>query len=861
MSDHTPFNLFKYSLVLTSALAVIGVSSAAEAFNRRATQPSIEVHLEILQSLRQQSAYVQRSAPMQQPMTQQPMSAQQPVQQAMPFGRPSKPLQAAPEQSQQYARPVTQPPAHIAPQQPTQQPIVQAAPQTVNGQMAAQFEPSGAPTVAPLRNAPARLPVVAAPPATQAEPEIAPAKPAQDYATYQPFGMDVEPTAPVKPQVVEKPATRRPEKNPVVAPAKPAEPEMKVASKAEPKPETAVAPKPKKDAPKPEKKKAEAVVAKPEKIAPAKPDTQVPILLDEDAAPFPWESEPLTTETDADTAIDMVQPAQETPAKAPETALIELPKEPKLSEPEKPALPEPQPLPKKTKVEKATTELEIPDFSKAADTSPDSLALLPIPEPDKSQDIKLAPALAELPPMEDMDKDLPELAELPGLKELPAEKEPESKEAPSKLQLIDEPKEKPVEKADVKVENPLDAPQPLEALEPLPGLDSEQESADVEPQPAPVPETEKAPERMPAPPPPIAEPKKEEKKQGMFAGLTSKMASLLGADDKEEAPKQALPDLPPMPKATTSEPDIMPAEEVVTEEEEAEAQDSPSLPLADIRTARKNNQPDETGVAELPKLPPLPTEEVDEVPVATSPNRSLPSLSAIVTEDRRSELNKAETEREKAAEKAAAAKAEAKAAAEKEAAKVASAAADMKLNEKSASKEETKVELSTLEELPQLSLTPAETKPEENKAEIIEPLQPAEEMQIAALPKEEAAPSTADAVKEAKAPEVGYDNYNRKQVRLFYTRDDMEVQSKMHDALDNLVGELKEKPNAKLKIEAFAGTGLDDKTTSNRVSLRRALALRAYFIEAGIDTNRVNVQSMGNKSTGGPAERVDITLE
>jgi outer membrane protein OmpA-like peptidoglycan-associated protein len=48
---------------------------------------------------------------------------------------------------------------------------------------------------------------------------------------------------------------------------------------------------------------------------------------------------------------------------------------------------------------------------------------------------------------------------------------------------------------------------------------------------------------------------------------------------------------------------------------------------------------------------------------------------------------------------------------------------------------------------------------------------------------------------------------------------------------------------------------------ARRVSLARALAVRAYLIDQGIDSLRINVNAAGEKNPGGDPDRVDVYLK
>lgn len=59
---------------------------------------------------------------------------------------------------------------------------------------------------------------------------------------------------------------------------------------------------------------------------------------------------------------------------------------------------------------------------------------------------------------------------------------------------------------------------------------------------------------------------------------------------------------------------------------------------------------------------------------------------------------------------------------------------------------------------------------------------------------------------------------------------------------------------------SYASESADQATTARRVSMARALAVRAFLIEQGIDSFNINVRAEGSKGVGGEPDRVDIVL-
>lgn len=64
----------------------------------------------------------------------------------------------------------------------------------------------------------------------------------------------------------------------------------------------------------------------------------------------------------------------------------------------------------------------------------------------------------------------------------------------------------------------------------------------------------------------------------------------------------------------------------------------------------------------------------------------------------------------------------------------------------------------------------------------------------------------------------------------------------------------------RVQLNAFAGGSDETVSAARRLSLSRALAVRAYLIERGVRSARIDVRALGVPEDNGPAERVDILL-
>ena len=82
----------------------------------------------------------------------------------------------------------------------------------------------------------------------------------------------------------------------------------------------------------------------------------------------------------------------------------------------------------------------------------------------------------------------------------------------------------------------------------------------------------------------------------------------------------------------------------------------------------------------------------------------------------------------------------------------------------------------------------------------------------------------------------------------------------MKESMDKVVAKLKANEAQRMNIVAYASAAADQASTARRVSLARALSVRAYLIDNGINNLRINVQAEGDKNPGGAADRVDLFI-
>jgi len=78
--------------------------------------------------------------------------------------------------------------------------------------------------------------------------------------------------------------------------------------------------------------------------------------------------------------------------------------------------------------------------------------------------------------------------------------------------------------------------------------------------------------------------------------------------------------------------------------------------------------------------------------------------------------------------------------------------------------------------------------------------------------------------------------------------------------LVSLVTEIKDQEGTRIQLKAYADAQNSSASAARRLSLSRALAVRSFLIESGINSTRIDVRALGSKTESGPADRVDLII-
>ena len=155
------------------------------------------------------------------------------------------------------------------------------------------------------------------------------------------------------------------------------------------------------------------------------------------------------------------------------------------------------------------------------------------------------------------------------------------------------------------------------------------------------------------------------------------------------------------------------------------------------------------------------------------------------------------------------------------------------------------------------------TRPEDPTRRGPPPLPPIAPTTEAPLPEPAAKappPPSARKNEQALLPPEGASGAPGRTLQIPFPAGETEVAKSAQEQLESLAKDLRSSETLRVHFLAYAGDDSASPSKARRVSLSRALAVRSYLIESGIKTSRIDVRALGNKSTSGSPDRVDVKV-
>ena len=137
------------------------------------------------------------------------------------------------------------------------------------------------------------------------------------------------------------------------------------------------------------------------------------------------------------------------------------------------------------------------------------------------------------------------------------------------------------------------------------------------------------------------------------------------------------------------------------------------------------------------------------------------------------------------------------------------------------------------------------------KAQTVEAPPPVPADLLAAQPK-----AVQEAARTTGAAEVS--GSGGKDLRLTFASGSAELSEAAKQELRGLAKGLAQDSSSRVQLLAYAADAGDGASRARRLSLSRALAVRAFLIDQGIRSTRMDVRALGSNAGDGPADRVDV---
>lgn len=95
-------------------------------------------------------------------------------------------------------------------------------------------------------------------------------------------------------------------------------------------------------------------------------------------------------------------------------------------------------------------------------------------------------------------------------------------------------------------------------------------------------------------------------------------------------------------------------------------------------------------------------------------------------------------------------------------------------------------------------------------------------------------------------------------ISFIFDTDSAELSDQAQAELRSLADIMRSNDADRIQVLGFAGEQSGSQDLARKLALSRALKVRTFLIDAGVPSARIQVRSLGDKSDGGPANRVDI---
>lgn len=153
---------------------------------------------------------------------------------------------------------------------------------------------------------------------------------------------------------------------------------------------------------------------------------------------------------------------------------------------------------------------------------------------------------------------------------------------------------------------------------------------------------------------------------------------------------------------------------------------------------------------------------------------------------------------------------------------------------------------------------PAAPPPPPSVAELQAPAIKPAPAPVAPAPEPAAGPRSGSAVAALPPADSGVEG--GKSVRVLFDAGSAKLTRGASRQLKSVAEAMNADNKLRLELLAYADGSSQSASRSRRLSLSRALAARSYLIGQGVRSTRIDVRALGNKTAGGPPDRIDVVV-
>jgi len=135
---------------------------------------------------------------------------------------------------------------------------------------------------------------------------------------------------------------------------------------------------------------------------------------------------------------------------------------------------------------------------------------------------------------------------------------------------------------------------------------------------------------------------------------------------------------------------------------------------------------------------------------------------------------------------------------------------------------------------------------------------PAEAEKAAEAPAEETPSGPTVRERRHKTPDAAVQMQS--DVTIAFDKNSSELSPAAAKDLDTLAMQLKDMPNQRLQIRAYATDADGNESNARRISLSRGLMVRSYLVEKGIKPVDLDVRALGSDSDQAPSDEVEVVF-